>query len=208
MPTLETLLIFTPIALALNLTPGADMLFCLGQGIRSGPKAGFAASLGIATGSFIHALAAGLGLAALLAAHPPVFEAVRWAGIAYLVWLAIQAFRHPPGRLEPTETKKSAAFTAWRDGTVVNLLNPKIILFTLALVPQFVDPARGSVLVQFLIFGAILNVGGTIINAAVGMSAGGIGRLLLRNVRVATAFQFLSGVIFLGLAARLAFDRR
>lgn len=208
MPTLETLLIFTPIALALNLTPGADMLFCLGQGIRSGPKAGFAASLGIATGSFIHALAAGLGLAALLAAHPPVFEAVRWAGIAYLVWLAVQALRQPPGRLKPTETKKSAAFTAWRDGTVVNLLNPKIILFTLALVPQFVDPARGSVLVQFLIFGAILNIGGTIINAAVGTSAGGIGRLLLRNARIAAGFQMLSGAIFLGLAARLAFDRR
>ena len=208
MPTLETLLIFTPIALALNLTPGADMLFCLGQGIRSGPKAGFAASLGIATGSFIHALAAGLGLAALLAAHPPVFEAVRWAGIGYLVWLAVQAFRHPPGQLKPAETKKSAAFAAWRDGTFVNLLNPKIILFTLALVPQFVDPARGSVLVQFLIFGAILNVGGTVINAAVGTSAGGIGRLLLRNARIAAAFQMLSGAIFLALAARLAFDRR
>lgn len=204
----QTLLIFIPIALALNLTPGADMLFCLGQGIKSGPKAGFAASLGIATGSFGHALAAGLGLAALIAAHPLAFEAIRWGGVAYLLWLAVNSLRQPAGALTPAETKGSGAVSAWRNGIVVCLLNPKVALFILALVPQFVDPSRGSVLLQFLIFGAILNVGGTVINGLVGGFAGGIGRFFARNVSVARVLRYLTSFVFFSLAAKLAFERR
>lgn len=204
----QTLLIFIPIALALNLTPGADMLFCLGQGIKSGPKAGFAASLGIATGSFLHALAAGLGLAALIAAHPLAFEAVRWAGVAYLLWLALSSLREPAGALEPAEAQRASALSAWRNGIFVCLLNPKVALFILALVPQFVDPARGSVLLQFLIFGAILNIGGTAINGLVGVFAGGIGRFLARNSMVARVLRYFTSFVFFSLAAKLAFERR
>lgn len=202
------LLIFIPAALALNLTPGADMLFCLSQGAKSGPKAGVAASFGIATGSLIHALLAALGLAALLKAYPLAFEVVRWAGVAYLVWLAIQAFRHPVDLSAPADIARSSAYRAWRDGILVNLLNPKIAIFVLAFIPQFVDPARGSTVLQFLLLGLILNIGGTIINAAVGGFSGGIGKLLAGNRHAARLFQLFSGVIFLGLAAKLAFERR
>lgn len=202
------LLIFIPAALALNLTPGADMLFCLSQGAKSGPKAGVAASFGIATGSLIHALLAALGLAALLKAYPLAFEVVRWAGVGYLVWLAIQAFRRPVDLSAPADIARSSAYRAWRDGILVNLLNPKIAIFVLAFIPQFVDPARGSTVLQFLLLGLILNIGGTIINAAVGGFSGGIGKLLAGNRRAARLFQWSSGVIFLGLAAKLAFERR
>jgi threonine/homoserine/homoserine lactone efflux protein len=205
---IETLAIFIPTALALNMTPGNDMLFCLGQGIKSGPRAGNAASLGIATGAMIHTLLAGLGLAALVAAHPVALEVLRWLGIAYLVWLAIGAFRSPDQSLTPATTKQSSAFRAWRDGIVVNLLNPKIIVFVLAFIPQFVDASRGSVLVQFLIFGLILNIGGTMINCLVGGFAGKLGVILSRSKRVASGFQIFTGCVFLGLAAKLAFDRR
>ncbi len=205
---LETLAIFIPTALALNMTPGNDMLFCLGQGIKSGPRAGNAASLGIATGAMIHTLLAGLGLAALVAAHPVALEVLRWLGIAYLVWLAIGAFRSQGQDLTPAETKRSSAFSAWRDGIVVNLLNPKIIVFVLAFIPQFVDASRGSILVQFLIFGLILNVGGTIINCLVGSFAGKLGQLFARSARIARGFQIFTGCVFLGLAAKLAFDKR
>ncbi|QPO11997.1 LysE family translocator [Thalassospira sp. A40-3] len=205
---LETLAIFIPTALALNMTPGNDMLFCLGQGIKSGPMAGNAASFGIATGALIHTMLAGLGLAALVAAHPVALDVLRWAGIAYLVWLAIGAFRSTDQHLKPAQTKRSSAFTAWRDGIVVNLLNPKIIVFVLAFIPQFVDASRGSVLVQFLIFGLILNIGGTIINCLVGSFAGKIGQVLSRSEKIARAFQIATGCIFLGLAAKLAFDRK
>jgi threonine/homoserine/homoserine lactone efflux protein len=206
----ERLMIFAAAALALNLTPGSDMLSCLGQGLKSGARAGIAASLGIATGALIHIVAAGLGLAALLTAYPAAFETIRWAGVAYLVWLAIQAFRHPPmaALAAGPEVAAANAWRAWRDGIAVNLLNPKVAVFVLAFLPQFVDPARGAPFLQFLLLGAILNIGGTAINALVGAFAGGIGRVLTTSRRLVRAFQVLSGTVFLGLAARLAFERR
>ncbi len=204
----QTLLVFIPIALALNLTPGADMMFCLGQGLKSGPKAGIAASIGIATGSFLHALAAGLGLASLIASQPWAFEVIRWAGVGYLVWLAIAALRAPIGAVQAADVRRSGIVKAWCDGTFVCLFNPKIALFILALVPQFVDPAKGYVLLQFLIFGAILNIGGTVINILVGGFSGSIGRMLARNRRMAQGLQYLTSLVFLALAAKLALDRR
>ncbi|MBB4312315.1 LysE family translocator [Roseospira marina] len=203
----QTLYVFVPVALALNLTPGADMLFCLGQGARSGPKTGLAASVGIATGSFIHALAGGLGLAALIAAHPVAFEVIRWTGVAYLLYLAVQTFRSPAGSMSPAQTVRSDAFQAWRDGVVVCLLNPKVAIFMLALVPQFVDPAGGSILVQFLVFGTILNIGGTLINGLVGIFAGRIRGILARNKHAARGLQYVTSFIFVGLAAKLAVGR-
>lgn len=205
---LQTLLVFIPIALALNMTPGADMLFCLGQGAKSGPKAGLSASLGIATGSFIHALAGGLGLAALITANPIAFEVIRWAGVVYLVYLAYQAFSTPIDQVTPTNVDRSYALKAWKDGVLVCLLNPKVAIFMLALVPQFVDPKQGSVLIQFLIFGTILNIGGTVINGLIGLFAGRISGVLAQNKRIAQGLQYATSFIFVGLAAKLAFDRR
>lgn len=204
----ETLLLFVPVALALNITPGADMLFCLGQGLRSGPRAGVAASFGIAAGSFLHSLAGGLGLAALIAAHPLAFETIRWAGVCYLLYLAIRSFVAPAIRLEPGAVDGMKAGQAFRHGVLVSLLNPKVAIFILALVPQFVDPGAGSVLVQFLILGLVFNIGGTVVNLLIGAFAGGIGGMLARNRRAAQALQYLSGFVFVGLAAKLAFERR
>lgn len=202
------LLVFIPIAFALNMTPGADMLFCLGQGAKSGPRVGLFASLGIATGSFIHALAGGLGLATLIAANPIAFEVIRWAGVAYLVYLAFQTIMSPIGQVSPNNIEGSSAFKAWKDGAFVCLLNPKVAIFMLALVPQFVDPERGSVLLQFLIFGTILNIGGTLINGIIGMFAGRVSGVLAKNKRVARGLQYATSSVFFGLAAKLAFDRR
>lgn len=184
------------------------MLFCLGQGAKSGPKAGVLASLGIATGSFLHAFAGGLGLAALIAANPLAFEAIRWAGVGYLLYLAYRALTAPSVPIEATEVSRSSGFQAWRDGVFVCLLNPKVALFMLALVPQFVDPGRGSLLLQFILFGTILNIGGTAINGAIGFFAGGVSAFLRRNRAVANILQYASGFIFIGLAAKLAFERR
>ena len=204
----DTLLVFAPAALMLNLTPGNDMLFCLGQGMKSGPKAGLAASLGITVGGFIHTIAAGLGLAALLATHPAAFEAIRWAGVAYLVWLAFKAFT-AAGPVTGAETaRRGSAGAAFRQAVLVNLANPKIVVFVLAFLPQFVDPARGSPFAQFLLLGAILNIGGMIVNGLVGGFAGAVGRWLAGRAGFARWFQRATGVIFLGLAARIAFERR
>lgn len=192
-----TLLAFLPAALALNLTPGADMMFCLGQGLRAGVKAAWAASAGIAFGAFIHAGIAGVGLAALMAAAPWAFEAIRWIGVAYLLWLAIQILR--AGSVSNRET--IPAQHAFRSALLVNLTNPKVALFMLAFVPQFVDPESGPVLVQFLIFGAVLSFGGFFINGFVGVFAGSVGARLSKGSRT---LDYVTASIFVLLAGRLA----
>jgi len=202
------LLIFMMAGLALNLIPGADMMFCLSQGLKSGRKTGFAASLGIATGSIIHVLLAAFGLAALIAANPLAFELLRWAGVGYLVWLAVQALRSPMQIDLPEDAKRSQPMKAWRDGVLVNLLNPKVIVFTLAFLPQFVDPERGSTVLQFLLLGLVLNITGTTVNGFVGVGAGSVRGLLSENRWIARTLGYVSSSVFLGLAAKLAFDRR
>ncbi|WP_420568366.1 LysE family translocator [Thalassovita sp.] len=199
-----TLLAFVPAALALNLTPGADMMFCLGQGLRSGPGPAIAASGGIAMGGCVHALAAGLGLSAVVSTMPGAFDLIRWVGVAYLLWVAWQSLRAGPAR---GSVQGVSARRAFAQGFIVNLTNPKVILFVLAFVPQFVDPA-GAVLPQFLIFGVVLSVGGFIINGLVGIFAGGIGRKLTGDARFATWLGRISAGIFVALAARLALMQR
>lgn len=198
-----TLLAFIPAALVLNMTPGADMMFCLGQGLRSGPRAAIMASAGISFGGLVHVVIAGLGLGALIAAHPWAFDVIRWIGIAYLVYLAVQALRY---------SRQSAAsgpgLSNWRalgTGFVVNLTNPKVILFVLAFVPQFVVPEAGNVLGQFLVFGAVLGIGGFFINGAVGAFAGRLAGGLNKRARI---LGWVSSGIFLTIAARLAILER
>lgn len=191
-----TLLAFVPASLALNLTPGADMMFCLGQGMRFGPKASVAASAGISLGGMVHVTLAGLGLGALVAAMPWAFDVIRWVGVGYLLWLAAQTLRGDK-KIQTTAVPPSA----FRGALIVSLTNPKVILFVLAFVPQFVVPEAGPVLLQFLIFGAVLSLGGFIINALVGVFAGGVGRKLAKGGQ---ALRWISSGIFVALAARLA----
>lgn len=200
-----TLAAFVPAALALNLTPGADMMFCLAQGMRGGPRPAVAASAGISTGSMVNVALAGLGLGAFVAALPGLFEAIRWAGIAYLLWLALRTLRAPLGTAGAPAVRPARAF---RDGFLVNISNPKVILFILAFIPQFVDPARGAILGQFLIFGSVIAIGGFVINAAVGLGAGGLGRAMARDLRVERGLRLASASVFGLLAAKLAWDSR
>ena len=200
-----TLAAFIPAALALNLTPGADMMFCLAQGLRGGPRPAVAASAGVSAGSMLNVALAGLGLGALVASLPGLFEGIRWAGIGYLLFLAWRTLRAP---LVVADAPKVRVSRAFRDGFLVNVTNPKVILFILAFLPQFVDPSRGAVLGQFLIFGAIIAIGGFFINGAVGWGAGGIGKVLARDLRVERALRWASASVFGLLAAKLAWDSR
>lgn len=198
------LLAFVPAGLALNLTPGADMMFCLGLGLRAGPRPALAASAGISAGGMVHVTLAGLGLAAAIAALPVLLDVIRWLGVAYLLWLAWGALRTGPLRPEAPILSPARAF---REGMLVNLLNPKVILFVLAFVPQFVDPAR-AILPQFLIYGLVLAAGGFVINGAVGVFAGGLGRRMATSARFARGLGYVSAAIFAALAARLALMQR
>lgn len=198
MVDLLTLAAFAPAALALNLTPGADMLFCLGQGVRSGPRAAWLASAGITTGGMIHVLLAGAGLSAVLSSVPLAFDVIRWIGVGYLLWLAFCAVRGASKTHEAVPQRRGHAF--WQ-GLIVNLSNPKVILFVLAFVPQFVRPEAGPVLAQFVVFGGVLGLGGFVINGLVGVFAGSVGHRLAGGSRF---LDWVSASIFTLLAARLA----
>ena len=197
-----TLLAFIPAGLALNLTPGADMMFCLGQGLKSGRRAAMAANFGIALGGMVHTLLAALGLGALLKTHPAAFEAIRWLGVGYLLWLAVGALRASPFAAE-AQVIPASATRAIGQGLMVNLLNPKVILFILAFLPQFVDPAR-TILPQFLTLGLVFSFGGLLVNGAVGLFAGSIGQRVARSAGLARWLSRISATIFGALALRLA----
>lgn len=196
------LLAFLPAALALNLTPGADMLFCLAQGMRGGPRPAIAASAGVSTGSLLNTALAGLGLGTLVASAPWLFGVIRWLGVAYLIWLAIKTLRAP---LTTSDVPAVRSARAFRDGFIVNVSNPKVILFILAFVPQFIDPAL-PVLPQFMIYGGVLAIGGFFINGAVGYFAGSLGRAMTRNVQFERALRYASATVFGLLAAKLAWE--
>ena len=198
---LYLLMAFIPAAIALNLTPGADMLFCLGQGLRSGSRAAIAASAGVSTGSMIHMTIAGLGLGAVLSAFPWVFDLIRWIGVAYLLFLAATALR---STVQEGEATRLTAMQAFRQGLFVNLSNPKVILFVLAFVPQFVDPAKGSVLAQFMLFGTMIAFGGFLVNGLIGVFASGIGRAMINSAKFQRGIGYATATIFTALALRLA----
>ena len=198
---LYLLMAFIPAATALNLTPGADMLFCLGQGLRSGSRAAIAASAGVSTGSMIHMTIAGLGLGAVLSAFPWVFDLIRWIGVAYLLFLAATALR---STVQEGEATRLTAMQAFRQGLFVNLSNPKVILFVLAFVPQFVDPTKGSVLAQFMLFGTMIAFGGFLVNGLIGVFASGIGRAMINSAKFQRGIGYATATIFTALALRLA----
>ncbi|WP_170430544.1 LysE family translocator [Ruegeria arenilitoris] len=200
-----TLLAFIPAALALNFTPGADMMFCFGQGLRSGARPALVASAGISLGLMVHVLLAGLGLGAAVNSLPWLFDVIRWMGVAYLLYLAWGAIRNGVVSADAPAKPTSHAF---RDGMVVNLTNPKIILFVLAFIPQFVNPATGSILPQFLILGLIIALGGFVVNGLVGVFAGGAGKVLISNPRASRIMGWVTGGIFTALAVRLAIMER
>lgn len=196
------LLAFLPAALALNLTPGADMMFCLAQGLRGGARPAVAASAGISLGGMVHVTLAGLGLGALMEALPWLFGAIRWIGAAYLLWLAWKTLTTPIGAGDLPAARPSRAF---RDGMIVNLSNPKVILFILAFVPHFVD-ASLPVLPQFLVFGTVLAIGGFVINGCVGIFAGSLGKRLLHDPRTERGLRYASAMVFGALAARIGWE--
>lgn len=197
-----TLFTFVPAALALNLTPGADMMFCLGQGLRSGRRSALAASAGISAGGMVHVALAGLGLGAVVNTMPGLFDVIRWLGVAYLLYLAWGALQAPP-TAQPGQPPVPAS-RAFRAGFWVNLTNPKVILFVLAFVPQFVVPEAGPVLGQFLIYGLVLALGGFVINGLVGVFGSAAGRFLAPTSRAGLWLGRISAGIFAGLALRLA----
>jgi len=204
---LADLAVFLTAALTLNLTPGNDMMYVLGQSLKGGPKSGIAGSFGIATGSLIHLVLVALGVAVILTQHPQIFDLIRWLGAAYLVWIAFKTLTTPIS-LAGMPGEARSLLRAWRDGVLVNVFNPKTIIFMFAFLPPFVRPENGAPLLQLLVLGMLFNIGGTLVNCGVAVFAGGIGEKLAANARLARGLAIVSAGVFLALAARMAFERR
>ncbi|MCZ2406616.1 MAG: LysE family translocator [Burkholderiales bacterium] len=209
MPALETLIAFFGVAVVLALTPGPDNLFVLVQSIQRGWRLGLAVVLGLCLGITGHTVAVALGLAAVFAASALAFTVLKFCGAAYLAWLAWQALRAPAAvAAEPGSTAPAAqAPGGWRmvgRGVVMNLTNPKVLIFFLAFLPQFADPARGSVAVQILVLGLVFMLATALVFGAIACFSGVFGTLLQRSARAQTVLNRVAGLVFLGLAVRLA----
>ena len=209
MPDFATLALFAAAALAFCATPGPDMLLIASRSVSQGKASGFATLAGIQVGTYCHALAAALGLSQLFLVVPVAYDVVRYAGAAYLLYLAWQAFRSSGAILTPVAGgRRYPIGVVFRQGLLTNLLNPKMALFVLALFPQFVDPNAGSVAVQILLLATVLNLIGILVNGAVILTASGLGRAFSARTRWRRAPQILLGTVFAGLAVKLAFDER
>ncbi|WP_144222345.1 LysE family translocator [Mesorhizobium amorphae] len=209
MPDFSTLILFAGAALVLTATPGPDMLLIASRSISQGRSAGFLTYAGIAAGTYCHALAAGLGLSQLFVAVPVAYEIVRWAGCAYLLYLAYKTLRSEGSAFAPsTALRKISNRRIFTEGLLTNLLNPKVALFVLALFPQFVNPAHGSLLLQMVVLATVLNGIGFLVNGAVVMLGSRIQRSLSGFRRFPRLPQYLLATVFAGLAARLALGTR
>lgn len=209
MPDFSTLILFAGAALVLTATPGPDMLLIASRSVSQGRSAGFLTYAGIAAGTYCHALAAGLGLSQLFVAVPVAYEIVRWAGCAYLLYLAYKTLRSEGSAFAPsTALRKISDRRIFTEGLLTNLLNPKVALFVLALFPQFVDPAHGSLLLQMIVLATVLNGIGFFVNGAVVMLGSRIQRSLSGFRRFPRLPQYLLATVFAGLAARLALGTR
>jgi len=203
LPPLHSILLFMAAGLALNLTPGPDMLYVAARSTSEGRAAGVASALGIGAGTLVHIALVAAGLAALLRAVPAAYLTVKLAGGVYLVYLGIRALRLTAhaSRLEaPPPAPLGAVF---RQGVVTNVLNPKVALFFVAFLPQFIDATRGRAAVQVVALGILFDVQGTIVNLVVALAASRAAAHLVTHDRARTMLERGTGVVFIGLGARL-----
>ena len=199
--------LFLLTGILLNLAPGQDTLFILGRSLAGGTRAGIAAAFGIGVGSLGHTLLAALGLSALLAASPWAFTLVRLAGACYLIYLGSRLLIGGKGGAAVAHSAPGNSRSAFIQGIVTNLVNPKVALFFLALLPQFIDPASPAKMVAFLALGATFVTTGLIWCLVLAGAAGRLQSFLRRNPGAGRLIDRSVGALFLILGARLAAAR-
>ena len=213
MPTLQTLIAFFGVAVVLALTPGPDNIFVLLQSAQRGWRAGMAVVVGLCAGLVVHTAAVALGLAAVFAASAVAFTVLKFCGAAYLAYLAWQALRAPPAVSSevPVDAPVAHGPSLGRmvgRGMVMNLTNPKVLVFFLAFLPQFADPARGAMGGQLMVLGLVFIAAALLVFGAIACFSGVFGALLLRSPSAQQWLNRIAGVVFLGLAVRLATSQR
>jgi threonine/homoserine/homoserine lactone efflux protein len=202
--------LFITTAIVLVLTPGQDTFFILGRSLASGRSAGIAAALGITAGSIVHTLLAALGLSALLATSPYAFMAVKFAGAAYLVYIGVRALLARGNGVPDADpaTSGDGRWSAFRQGIVTNLLNPKVALFFLALMPQFISADSTQKVAAFLVLGVSFMTLGIIWCLVLAIGAASLRSAFLSRPSMASILNKVAGTMFIALGLRLATARQ
>ena len=205
MPELSNLAAFALIALGMVLTPGPNMIYLISRSLSQGPVAGLVSLGGVALGFVFYILCAAFGITALVLAVPYAYDALRFAGALYLLWLAWQAVR--PGERSPFQVRqlpKDSARKLFMMGLMTNLLNPKVAVMYLSLLPQFISPEQGSVLTQLLALGGVQITISVAVNAIIAVMAGSIAAFLAGRPLWMVVQRWLMGTVLAGLALRMA----
>lgn len=205
----DDLLLFAGAAFLMVLTPGPNMIYLVSRSICQGRKAGVVSLFGVVSGFLVHVLAAAVGLTAMFLAVPLAYEALKWAGAAYLMWMAWQAVRPGASPLfAPRPLPPDSPRRLFLMGFVTNLLNPKIAVFYLSVFPQFVSPERGSVFTQSVALGMTQIAVSFSVNLLITLFAARIASWFAQNPRWLAVQRYVMGFVLAGLAVRLAFEQR
>lgn len=202
---LHSLLLFVLAGIALNLTPGPDMMYTIARSLGQGRMAGIVSALGIGTGSIAHILAAGFGLSALFAYSAMAYLILKYAGAAYLIYLGVRTLISAKGKIPISAAREDRPLgRIYWQGIVTNVLNPKVALFFISFLPQFVDPHAGSVTLQTLLLGTIFDINGTLILVIIAIMAGTAGQWLSSKQTFWKYQQWFTGSVLVALGAKLA----
>lgn len=196
---------FFTAAILLNLSPGPDIAFILGQTVKRGVQSGFSAMFGIWTGAFIHVIFAALGLSAILATSAVAFTAVKWIGAVYLIWLGIQALRSKGTNISvDNKTSPKGLIKVFKQGVFVAVLNPKVAVFFLAFLPQFVEVGAGPASAQLFLHGSLIIVVAAFVEPPLILVGGKLTAYLSKNTKVSRWMDRGLGALFIGLGIKLA----
>ena len=207
--TSSTLLCFLGASAALTLAPGPDNTFILAQGISRGRNAAIVTALGMCSGISVHTTAAALGISAALYSSAVAFTILKYAGAAYLLFLAYKALKEPAVAQASTQVDGAGQWGAlFRRGFMMNVVNPKVGLFFLAFLPQFVEPNAGSIATQMFLLGLVFMAQAVVVFGVIGYLAGSLGDVLLKKPRIARYFAWLSAGVFASLGVKLAWATR
>ena len=198
MPATHTLLAFSALAFLVVVVPGPSNLFIAARGMQSGARTAIAGAAGCATGAYVYVIATAVGLAALLASSQLVFAAIHYAGAAYLIWLGIAALRSR-GHEAPRAGGARTPWRSYRQGVLVELGNPKVALFFLALFPQFIHPDAGPAAIQVLTLGTIFVCFGFLSDSLYAVGSGRLGSFVRRRPKAYRRQQRATGLVYLGL---------
>ncbi len=200
---------FLTAAVLLNLSPGPDIAFILGQTTRNGRRGGFTAMFGIWSGAFLHVVMAAVGLSAILATSAIAFSIVKWVGAAYLIWLGVQALRSQGGSFVAEEkSNTSSGHSVYWQGVIVSTLNPKVAIFFLAFLPQFVVEGAGPVSAQLFLHGLLIIAVAALIEPPLVLAGSRLAAVLRDNQRVGLWMDRGLGALFVSLGVSLAFSER